>query len=171
MRMRRLLKFLNECLPMGDHFPIVLPVVFLIFLIILWVMPKGVWEILDGQPQPTPTPVAIIAPAPVPVLERGIPVTVVAYSSTIDQTDGNPFVTASGTVVRSGIVAMSRDLLPSFPHGTKVELCQVKTVEDTMGDVNQLTGKPIRKTVDVWMSTRRAALQFGIQKMILRRSE
>jgi hypothetical protein len=46
-----------------------------------------------------------------------IPVTVTGYSSTSDQTDTTPFITASNTRVRTGVIALSRDLLREFTPG------------------------------------------------------
>ena len=46
---------------------------------------------------------------------RTIDVVVTAYSSTVWQTDDTPFITASGTTVRDGIVAAN-----FLPMGTKV---------------------------------------------------
>ncbi|WP_309573116.1 hypothetical protein, partial [Deinococcus sp.] len=43
-----------------------------------------------------------------------------AYNSVPGQTDSTPFVTATGTRTRPGVVALSRDLLRQFPYGTKV---------------------------------------------------
>lgn len=84
-------------------------------------------------------------------------VTVTAYSSTPDQTDSTPFVTASGKRVRHGIVATNL-----LPFGTKVQIPklfgdQVFVVEDRMHQ---------RKTrhVDIWMSNRSKALRFGVKK-------
>lgn len=78
-----------------------------------------------------------------------------AYSSTPDQTDDTPFITASGKYVADGIVATNH-----LPFGTKVQIPEVfgdKTfvVEDRMHP---------RKVgfLDVWMPTREAALKFGV---------
>ncbi len=80
---------------------------------------------------------------------------ITAYSSTPDQTDDTPFITASGTRVRDGIVATNL-----LPFGTKIQIPElfgdkVFTVEDRMHE---------RKTnnVDIWMETRSEALRFGV---------
>lgn len=80
-----------------------------------------------------------------------------AYSSTPDQTDSTPFITASGTRVRDGIVAAN-----FLPFGAKIKIPQlfgdkVFVVEDRMN-------KRYTERVDIWFSTRRDARQFGIKK-------
>lgn len=87
----------------------------------------------------------------------GIPekIWVTAYSSTTEETDEDPFTTASMTEVRDGIVAAN-----FLPFGTKIRIPKVFgdkvfVVEDRMHS---------RKTnyVDVWMHSKDAALEFGI---------
>lgn len=79
---------------------------------------------------------------------------ITAYSSTPDQTDSTPFITADGLRVRDGIVATNL-----LPFGTQIEVPalfgnKIFTVEDRMSP-------RIKNTVDIWMSTRGAALYFG----------
>jgi len=80
---------------------------------------------------------------------------VTAYSSTPEETDDTPFITAMNSEVRDGIVAAN-----FLPFGTKIQIPEhfgdkVFTVEDRMHR---------RKTnfVDVWMPTKQAAKEFGI---------
>lgn len=82
---------------------------------------------------------------------------VTAYSSTPEETDDTPFITASGSYVRDGIVATNL-----LPFGTKVKIPEhfgdkVFIVEDRMHS---------RKTenLDIWMPTKYDALRFGITK-------
>ncbi|MCD6500873.1 3D domain-containing protein [bacterium] len=102
----------------------------------------------------------LLALAPLPsytdaeVLKK-IKVIVTAYSSSIWETQGNPYITASGTYVRDGIVA--NNLLP---FGTKIRLPEIFgdkifVVEDRM---NQRKGY---YHVDVWFPSRDQALAFG----------
>lgn len=93
-----------------------------------------------------------------------------AYNSTPGQTDATPFITATGTRTRPGVIALSRDLLRIFPYGTRVMIedlsgryssmlkNRVFIVEDTMA---------ARKTnsVDVWMPTRSEALNWGARQI------
>jgi 3D (Asp-Asp-Asp) domain-containing protein len=82
-------------------------------------------------------------------------VTATAYNSEPAQTDSTPFVTASGTRVRAGTLAVSRDLLELLPYGTKIYV-----VEDTMHP-------RWKRRVDFWMPSRAAAWRFGRREMTL----
>ena len=78
---------------------------------------------------------------------------VTAYSSTVDQCDDTPFITASGKRVGYGIIACPRH----FPFGTKVLIeDKVYTCEDRMHQdyVNRF---------DIWFDSRESALEFGKQ--------
>ena len=86
-----------------------------------------------------------------------IPVWVTAYSSTPEETDSTPFITASNTEVRDGIMAAN-----FLAFGTRVQIPKyfgnkVFVVEDRMHP---------RKTnvVDIWMPSKEQALQFGAHK-------
>ena len=88
-------------------------------------------------------------------------ITVTAYSSTPDQTDDSPFITASGAWVYDGIVASN-----FLPFGTKVrfpELFRDKifTVDDKMH--NRFTDT----RVDIWFPDRESAKEFGIKETIM----
>ena len=88
-------------------------------------------------------------------------ITVTAYSSTPDQTDDSPFITASGAWVYDGIVASN-----FLPFGTKVrfpELFRDKifTVDDKMHNRFADT------RVDIWFPDRESAKEFGIQETIM----
>jgi len=83
-------------------------------------------------------------------------VTITAYSSTNDQTDGNPYLTAIGTPVRDGIIAAN-----FLPIGTVVRFPdqfgeKIFVVEDRMNEKYGLQ-------VDIWMSNQEEAKKFGIQ--------
>jgi 3D (Asp-Asp-Asp) domain-containing protein len=110
------------------------------------------------------------ASADYPVHLFRFPVTVTAYSSTRDQTDSTPFITASNTQVRPGIVALSRDLLREFTPGAPfafgdtVEIEGVGTfiVEDTMN-------ARYRMRADIWYSSRHDARDWGKRRLYLAR--
>ena len=83
-------------------------------------------------------------------------VTVTAYSSTVDQTDSTPFITASGSTVRDGIVACN-----FLRFGTRVRFPQIYgdkifVVEDRMALKNS-------HKIDIWFTTREEAKQFGVK--------
>lgn len=83
---------------------------------------------------------------------------ITAYSSTEDQTDSTPFITASQKQVADGIVANNM-----LPFGTEVKIPElygdkVFTVEDRMH---------YRKGyyhLDIWFPTREEAEEFGVKK-------
>ncbi len=82
---------------------------------------------------------------------------ITAYSSTESQTDSTPFTTASGTMVRDGIVAANW-----LPIGTKVKIPalfgnKIFIVEDRMAPKND-------KKLDIWFETTEAALHFGVKR-------
>jgi 3D (Asp-Asp-Asp) domain-containing protein len=79
---------------------------------------------------------------------------ITAYSSSPDETDDTPFITAMGTATRDGVVATN-----FLPFGTKVKIPslfgdKVFVVEDRMHP---------RKTnvLDIWMPNKQKALRFG----------
>lgn len=78
------------------------------------------------------------------------------YSSTIDQTDSSPFITASGKSVGDGILAAN-----FLPFGTRIRIPEVFgdklfVVEDRMN--SRYNGRNI---IDVWFPERQTALEFG----------
>lgn len=88
-------------------------------------------------------------------ISKKIKMAITAYSSTIEETDSTPFITASGSTVRDGIVA--NNLLP---FGTKIRVPQlygdrVFIVEDRM---NQKKGK---YHLDIWFPNHSDAKKFG----------
>jgi 3D (Asp-Asp-Asp) domain-containing protein len=79
---------------------------------------------------------------------------VTSYSSSVDETDDTPFLTASGTETRDGVAATNM-----YPFGTKIRIPghfgnKIFTVEDRM--------HPRKKNVvDVWMPSKQDAIVFG----------
>ncbi len=79
---------------------------------------------------------------------------ITAYSSTPEETDDTPFITASGKTVRDGIVAAN-----FLPIGCKIQIPSLfgnKTfvVEDRMNS-------RYKNSVDIWMTSKSKALYFG----------
>lgn len=96
-----------------------------------------------------------IGPRPRRPAKKTFWVTVTAYSSTVDQTDSDPFTTASGAKVRDGIVAWN-----GVPFGTTLRLSshfgdKIFVVQD------RLNARASKYHVDLWMPTREAAKQWG----------
>lgn len=83
-----------------------------------------------------------------------IPIT--AYSSEVGQTDSTPFITASGTTVRPGVVAAN-----FLPIGTKIRLPEL--FGDEIFVVEDRMNARYNKRVDIWMAETADAKNFGIQ--------
>ena len=101
------------------------------------------------------TPVSAISGPTCPVNKKSVIIT--AYSSTPEETDASPFITASGTYVRDGIIAAN-----FLKIGTQVKIPalygdKVFVVEDRMAKKNS-------HKVDIWMPSKTDALQFGVKK-------
>lgn len=101
--------------------------------------------------------------------ELWVAITATGYSSSVIETDNTPHITASNTRTRTGIIAMSRDMLrrynpdAPFSFGDVVHISGVGdfVVEDSMNP-------RWRRRVDVWFPSRTAAFQFGRRRVILR---
>jgi len=91
---------------------------------------------------------------PPPQVIREIKVIVTAYSSSVWETDEDPFITASGITVKEGIVAAN-----FLPFKTKIRIPEIygeKTfiVEDRMSPQSNYQ-------VDIWFPSHDEALSFG----------
>ncbi len=80
---------------------------------------------------------------------------VTAYSSTLEETDATPLITASGETVRDGIVATNL-----LPFGTKIKIPEV--FGEKIFVVLDRMHRRKANFVDVWMPSKDAALKFGI---------
>ncbi len=87
---------------------------------------------------------------------RELVVSITAYSSTPDQTDDSPFITARGTYVRDGIVAAN-----FLPFGTKIKIPEL--FGDKIFVVEDRMNSRYWHKVDVWFPERHDALEFGIK--------
>jgi 3D (Asp-Asp-Asp) domain-containing protein len=79
---------------------------------------------------------------------------ITGYSSTPDQTDGSPFITADGTTVYDGLFAAN-----FLNFGTQIEIpdyfgCKKFTNHDRMN-------KRYPSNIDIWFPNRQSALDFG----------
>ena len=81
-----------------------------------------------------------------------------AYSSTPDQTDDSPFITASGTKVRDGVVAAN-----FLPIGTKIKIPEI--FGDKIFIVEDRMNKRYWHKIDVWFPDRESALEFGVRTL------
>ena len=96
--------------------------------------------------------------SPEPKVIKKMKVVITAYSSTIWETDETPELTASGSVVREGIVANN-----GLPIGTKIKIPElygdkVFVVEDRM---SRQKGK---YHVDIWFPSYFEAKNFGAKR-------
>ncbi|MBU4360658.1 3D domain-containing protein [Candidatus Parcubacteria bacterium] len=83
-------------------------------------------------------------------------VTVTAYSSTVDQCDSTPFITANGKWVYDGLVAAN-----FLYFGTNIRFPdyfnnKIFTVDDRMNSKYQ-------SRIDIWMPDREQAKEFGVR--------
>jgi len=82
-------------------------------------------------------------------------VVITAYSSTPDQTDQSPYVTAAGTPVRKGVVANNY-----LPFGTKIRIPEIYEDETFVVEDRMHWNKPAHH-LDIWFPSRARAIQFG----------
>ena len=90
---------------------------------------------------------------------RTVYITVTGYSSSYDEPDDDPWITASGSDTRDGIVASN-----FLPFGTKIRIPslfgdKVFIVEDRMN-------RRHTERIDVWMPSKFDALLFGIHRKV-----
>jgi 3D (Asp-Asp-Asp) domain-containing protein len=101
-------------------------------------------------------------PTPKEIPKRVVTVTVTAYSSTPDQTDDTPCITANSFNLcknnAENVVAAN-----FLPFGTRVKM--PKVFGDQEFYVQDRMNKRFSQRVDIWMKSRKAALAFGIQKI------
>ena len=88
---------------------------------------------------------------------RAIKMMVTGYSSTEDQTDDTPFITASGRHVEDGIIAIN-----GLPFGTKVRIPALfgDKVFDVQDRMNERMGQ---RHADVWFASTKDAIKFGAE--------
>ncbi len=92
------------------------------------------------------------------------------YSSSVLETDDTPFITATNTRTRSGVLALSRDLLrrftpgAPFSFGDRVHISGLGyfVVEDVMN-------ARWTQRVDIWFPSRGEAIHFGLREAVLSR--
>jgi len=90
-----------------------------------------------------------------PTSPRTLLVWVTAYSSTPEETDDTPFITASGIEVQEGIIATN-----FLPFGTMIKIPAL--FGDEIFVVQDRMHRRKNNFIDIWMPTKEAAEQFGI---------
>jgi 3D (Asp-Asp-Asp) domain-containing protein len=81
-----------------------------------------------------------------------------AYSSTVDQTDSTPFITASGTRVKDGIIAAN-----FLPFGTAIKIPEL--YGDKVFIVTDRMNKRYWYNIDLWFPERHLAKEFGVKRV------
>lgn len=100
---------------------------------------------------------ADIALPPVVETSNHFEAEVTAYSSSPDETWGDPLITASGREVHDGLVACPR----KFPFGTQFRIgSRVYTCWDRLHP-------RFDHRFDIWKPSKEEALQFGIQVLVV----
>jgi 3D (Asp-Asp-Asp) domain-containing protein len=117
---------------------------------------KEQWSLRLPETLKNPLQLPEIPNEPQPDAKKSMSIAVTAYSSTPDQTSGDPFITASGTRVRDGIIAAN-----FLPIGTKVRFPEkfgnkIFVVEDRMS-------QRYWYHADIWMETREQAKEWGVK--------
>ena len=87
-------------------------------------------------------------------IKRVMRVVASAYSSTVDQTDADPFTTANGTRVRDGIIATNM-----LPFNTLVKIPDI--YGDKIFTVTDRMNARYGNHIDIWFPDRQTALIFG----------
>jgi len=94
-----------------------------------------------------------------PVAIKTIRMASTAYTSRPNETDGSPFITADGSVVRDGYVATN-----VLPIGTKIRIPSV--FGDKIFEVHDRMNARYGYRVDIWMSDLKAAKAYGLKRNI-----
>ena len=96
------------------------------------------------------------------VLCDSLKVDVTWYTSSVRETDSTPFITADGSRVRDGIIAVSHDLLKHFDYGDSIY------VEDLGGfEIRDCMNHRWKKAVDIWCNDKNYARQNGKVKKLI----
>ncbi|MDD5341907.1 MAG: hypothetical protein PHH01_00180 [Patescibacteria group bacterium] len=90
-------------------------------------------------------------------VKKTIIATVTAYSSSIDETDGDPFTTASGSKTHAGVVAYNY-----LPFGSKVRIPGT-TGNKTFIVQDRLRAGASQYHFDIWMPSKAEAKQWGVK--------
>lgn len=88
------------------------------------------------------------------------------YSSTPDQTDSTPFITASGTYVRDGIIAAN-----VYANGRRIPFGTLVRIPEVYGDkifvVEDRMHARYKNNIDIWFPERQLAREFGSKKVMI----
>lgn len=96
---------------------------------------------------------------------KKILVVITAYSSTVDQTDDTPFITANGTYVRDGIVANNM-----LPFGTKIKIPELYGDKEFVV-ADRMNALKSDYHIDIWFPSYLEAKNFGVKKTYIEVSQ
>lgn len=96
---------------------------------------------------------------------KKILVVITAYSSTVDQTDDTPFITANGTYVRDGIVANNM-----LPFGTKIKIPELYGNKEFVV-ADRMNALKSDYHIDIWFPSYLEAKNFGVKKTYIEVSQ
>ena len=98
-----------------------------------------------------------------------VKVVATGYSSSVRETDSTPFITASNTRTRDGILALSRDLLKRYTPGAPFDFGDRVHVPG-LGEfvVEDSMNSRWNNRIDIWFPSRLEALRFGVHEVYLR---
>lgn len=88
---------------------------------------------------------------------RRLEVWATAYTSSREECDDTPFITASGKRVFWGVIAAD----PKFPFGTKIYIPYFQKTFIVLDRGGAIKGNRI----DIWMSDKKSAIEFGKRKL------
>lgn len=114
--------------------------------------------LLESVPVSTPVPELPVLQSRPPKIYLNVEAT--AYSSTVDQTDGDPFTTASGMRVAPDVIACN-----FLPIGTIVRFPKIFGEQTFI--VGDRMAQRFQQRVDFWFPSRQEALQFGFQRVAM----
>ena len=83
-----------------------------------------------------------------------IEVPITAYSSSVDETDDTPFITASGSYTADGVAAAN-----FLPFGTKFRI--PKIFGDKIFVVEDRMHRSYNYRIDIWFPSKEEAIRFG----------
>jgi len=109
--------------------------------------------VTELEVDPTEDAQPLISTKPV----RTYKVDMTAYTSSVEECDGDPFVTADGSVTQDGIVATN-----FLPFGTKVRFPTV--FGDRVFEVHDRMNARYSRRIDVWMEDKADMRQFGLKR-------
>ena len=80
-----------------------------------------------------------------------------AYTSSVEECDEDPFITADGSTTRDGIVATN-----ALPFNTRIRIPAI--FGDKIFTVHDRMNKRYGRRVDIWMEGKQEMREFGIKR-------